>query len=100
MKIVDLVKSLDKEMKYRVVGIRPGEKLHEIMCSSDDACKTLEFYDHFVISPSITFNTPLDYSRNLLGESGSFVKDGFEYNSASNPHFLSIDELKELNSLL
>ena len=57
MRVVDLASSIAPELEQRVVGIRPGEKLHEIMCPQDDSHLTFEFDDHFVISPSIQYNS-------------------------------------------
>jgi UDP-N-acetylglucosamine 4,6-dehydratase/5-epimerase len=96
MKVVDLVKSYGAGLTWKIVGIRPGEKLHEIMCPKDDCHRTLEFPDHFVIMPAISFNKPVDYTVNLLKENGKPVALDFEYNSATNRHFLTIDELKKL----
>lgn len=97
MRILDLAQSLSSEAEISVIGIRPGEKLHEIMCPSDDSHLTLEFEDHYVIRPSITFMEPVDYAMNPLGERGRPVEQGFEYNSGTNPIFLSIDQLRDLN---
>lgn len=97
MRIMDLVESLAPEMPVKVIGIRPGEKLHEIMCPADDSHLTLEFHDHFVIKPTINFGFQVDYSINKLGEVGTPVEQGFEYNSGSNHHFLTVDELRKLN---
>jgi UDP-N-acetylglucosamine 4,6-dehydratase len=55
MRVVDLVRSFDAHAKFKLIGIRPGEKLHEIMCPEESARQTLEFGDHFVITPSIRF---------------------------------------------
>ena len=95
-KILDLAESLAPGMPTKVIGIRPGEKLHEVMCPLDDSHLTLEFRDHFVIRPTIQFSSPVDHCTNALGEIGVAVADGFEYNSGSNPHFLSVDELRSL----
>ncbi|MGP1561419.1 MAG: UDP-N-acetylglucosamine 4,6-dehydratase (inverting) [Helicobacteraceae bacterium] len=93
MKITDLAAALAPNLPQKVIGIRPGEKLHEIMCPADDSHLTLEFADHFVITPAISFQTPKDYTRNGLGETGSKVAPGFEYNSGNNTQWLSRDEL-------
>ena len=93
-RIVDLAEAIAPKIGHKVVGIRPGEKLHEIMCPADDSHLTLEFHDHFVIQPTINFMAPINYSMNKLGETGEPVEQGFEYNSGSNPHFLTIDELR------
>ena len=73
------------------------KKLHEVMCPSDLYYDTIEFDDHFVIKPSITFTTAVDYTTNALGETGYYVADGFDYSSGNNPHFLTVEELKEMN---
>jgi UDP-N-acetylglucosamine 4,6-dehydratase len=93
MKMVDMAKALAPDLPQKIIGIRPGEKLHEVMCPLDDSHLTLEFDDHFVIKPSITFSASIDYIENNLGEIGSVVKQGFEYNSRDNTIWLSGDEL-------
>lgn len=95
-RIVDLAEALAPGLKRDIVGIRPGEKLHEIMCPLDDARLTLEFADHFVIQPSITFHNHPDYLTNASGETSVPVDSGFEYNSGTNPQFLSIAEIQTL----
>jgi UDP-N-acetylglucosamine 4,6-dehydratase len=97
MRITDLVEAMAPGVKTKLIGIRPGEKLHEIMCPSDDSHLTLEFEDHFVIRPTIQFNRPTDYARNALNELGKPVPEGFEYNSGTNRHFLTVSELQDLN---
>jgi UDP-N-acetylglucosamine 4,6-dehydratase/5-epimerase len=96
IRIMDLVETMARNLSIKIVGIRPGEKLHEVMCPADDSHLTIEFEDHFVIKPSITFLTPVDYSINALGEVGHPVKYGFEYNSGTNPHFLTLPEIREM----
>ena len=97
-KIIDFAEAMAPGMPVQIVGIRPGEKLHETMCPKDDSHLTLEFLDHYVIRPSITFVQPVNYSTNALGECGSPVSNGFEYNSGTNPCFLSTDEIRKLLS--
>jgi len=98
MRVVDLVESLKPGIDIEVIGIRPGEKLHEIMCPADDSHLTLEFDDHYVIRPSIKFfNGDLDYGINAIGESGAPVEFGFEYNSYKNKYFLTVEELIEFD---
>lgn len=95
-RIVDLATSLAPDLTQKVIGIRPGEKLHEIMCPADDSHLTIEFDDHYIISPSIKFvNRNNDFTVNAIGEGGNLVTAGFEYNSGNNPHFLTIDDLKQ-----
>lgn len=99
VRVVDLATAMAPSMKQRIIGIRPGEKLHEVMCPADDSHLTVEFDDHFVIQPTIQFTSACDFSTNRLGESGSPVESGFEYHSGTNPHFLSTDEIGELNKI-
>lgn len=96
MKIVDMARALAPNLKQEVIGIRPGEKLHEIMCPSDDSHLTLEFEDHYVIIPTIKFNNMCSFKKNVLGEEGVPVDQGFEYNSGNNDTWLSDKELLEM----
>jgi UDP-N-acetylglucosamine 4,6-dehydratase len=98
VRITDLVEAMAPGINMRIIGIRPGEKLHEIMCPSDDSHLTLEFRDHYVIRPTISFVVQVDYFTNALGESGWEVAQGFEYSSGSNPRFLNVAELSRLNA--
>jgi UDP-N-acetylglucosamine 4,6-dehydratase len=95
-RITDLALAMAPGASLKVVGIRPGEKLHEVMCPKDDSHLTLEFADHYVIRPTIQFSIPVDHSTNAVGEKGKPVADEFEYNSGSNPRFLSRTELKSI----
>ncbi len=97
MRIMDLAKAIAPNLPTKIVGIRPGEKLHEVMCPADLYYETLDFDDHFVIMPSTRFQKNIDYTCNALGEKGRSVPDGFEYNSGTNPHFLTVGELREMN---
>ena len=96
MKIVDMAKALAPDLEHKIVGIRAGEKLHEIMCPADDSHLTFEFDDHFVIKPTIKFSGYVDYSKNLLGEVGTPVEQGFEYNSGNNTQWLSSEEFLKM----
>lgn len=96
MKIIDMAKALAPELPHEIIGIRPGEKLHEIMCPADDSHLTLEFDDHFVIKPTITFTQRYNYEKNKLGEVGKPVAQGFEYNSGNNTQWLTNEELLEM----
>lgn len=100
IRIMDLATSMAPNVPTRIVGIRPGEKLHEVMCPADDSHLTVEFNDHYVISPSITFHSGNnEFSTNALGERGKPVEQGFEYNSASNDRFLSVQEIRDFNRM-
>jgi len=98
IKIVDLAKYMAPKLPQKNIGIRPGEKLHEIMCPSDDSHLTFEFDDHFVICPTIKFINQVDYKFNGLGEEGKQVKQGFEYNSGNNDKWLTKEEFLRLIS--
>jgi UDP-N-acetylglucosamine 4,6-dehydratase len=99
VRIVDLADAMAPGLPHKLIGIRPGEKLHEIMCPEDDSHLTLEFADHFVIQPSIRFfSLDAHYSSNMIGEAGTPTPVGFEYNSGSNPHFLNIEEIRAFNT--
>jgi UDP-N-acetylglucosamine 4,6-dehydratase len=94
VRVVDLAHAYGPGLEQRIIGIRPGEKLHEIMCPADDSHLTLEFADHYVLRPTIKFhNMDYDYSVNALGETGTQVEMGFEYHSGNNPDFLDIPQI-------
>ncbi len=94
--ITDLAKAMAPDLPHKIIGIRPGEKLHEIMCPADDSHLTLEFDDHFVIKPTIQFSNISDFSVNRLGEVGKPVKQGFEYNSGNNQEWLTKEQFLEM----
>lgn len=98
VRITDLAEAMAPGTPQKIIGIRPGEKLHEIMCPSDDSHLTLEFEDHYVLRPTITFNSRTnDFTVNKLGEKGIPVEQGFEYNSGTNPQFLNVAQVAEFN---
>ncbi len=94
--IMDIAEVLAPGFKKRIIGIRSGEKLHELMCTKDDARHVLDFSDHYIIKPSINVSFHADYEENALGERGDYVQEGFEYSSETNPWFLSMEGIKEL----
>ena len=96
VKIVDLAKAIDPDIKFKFIGVRPGEKLHEIMCPRDSAHLTIEFKKYFLITPDIVlFYEKRNFEKNLQNEIGKLVKKDFEYNSENNKNFLSISEIKK-----
>lgn len=97
--VTALATALAPGLPQKQVGIRPGEKLHEVMCPFDDSHLTLEFHDHYVIQPSFAFTTRSDYKRNNIGEVGVPVADGFEYSSGSNTDVLDDAGLRRLVEL-
>ena len=93
MNIVDLAKAIAPEAKRKIIGIRPGEKIHEVMISSDDAINTLEFDTYFVIQPSHPWWDNLEYIK-ING--GREVDESFTYSSGNNTQWLTIDKLKKM----
>jgi UDP-N-acetylglucosamine 4,6-dehydratase/5-epimerase len=99
VRVVDLARAMAPSLPRKIVGVRPGEKLHETMCPADGSHLTLEFADHFVIMPTIQFTAQIDFTVNKLNEQGQFVKQGFEYSSGENEHFLSLEEIITFNNI-
>ena len=100
VRITDLCEAYAPGLSMKVIGIRPGEKLHEIMCPADDSHLTIEFSDHYVLCPTIEFNNEdYEYTSNCLQEQGKPVVQGYEYHSGDNPEFLSIDQIREFDKL-
>ena len=91
MNILDLAKAIAPDCKLEIVGIRPGEKLHEIMVPRDEARKTLEFKDHFIIQPDFKF-----FADRFRNREGKPVPEDFEYSSGANSWILSIEELRKM----
>jgi UDP-N-acetylglucosamine 4,6-dehydratase len=101
VRISDVAEAMAPGIPTKIIGIRPGEKLHEMMCPQDDSRLTIEFADHYIIKPSIEFwrAKTSSYDENALGEKGRYVDEGFEYNSGTNPSFLRTDEILAFNRL-
>ena len=91
MNIMDLAKAIAPECETRIVGIRPGEKIHELMITRDDARKTLDFEKFYVIQPDFMF-----WERRCSWDGGPKVADDFEYNSGTNPWRLGVDEMQKM----
>jgi UDP-N-acetylglucosamine 4,6-dehydratase len=94
MKIVDLATVVCPKCEHDIIGIRPGEKLHELLITRDDARHTIEFGDYFIIRPAIhlwDFVETVTYD----GEEGKPVSDDFEYGSGNNPRWIDADHLRE-----
>lgn len=92
MHLTDLAKALAPQLPHDVIGIRPGEKLHEIMITEDDARMTVELDDRYVICPQLQ-----DWSRKHLVDIGAKpVDEGFQYSSDSNPEMLDATSLARL----
>ena len=97
VKITDLAEAIAPGVPVKEIGIRPGEKLHETMCPEDDSHLTLEFHDHYVITPTIKLFRYVNYETNCIGEESKSVERGFSYNSGNNPEFLNVEEIRALH---
>lgn len=89
MSIIDLATAIGPECEIEIVGIRPGEKLHEVMITQDDARHTIEYNDYYVIAPEFKW-----WQSGIIG--GDSVSEGFVYSSEQNEEWLSIEELKKV----
>ncbi len=96
MYVTELAKAMAPNLKHEIIGIRPGEKIHEIMCPSDDSHLTLEFPDHYVICPSIQFTHEVDFATNTIDECGVKVEQGHEYNSGTNSQWLPHEDFLKM----
>lgn len=91
MKVVDVARSVAPEAKHEIVGIRPGEKLHEQMIGSEDSYFTYEYPEHYKILPAIH-----EWSKDPFRiKDGTKVLEGFEYSSDNNTEWMSVDDLKK-----
>lgn len=99
MKMTDMAEALAPGVPHKIVGIRPGEKLHEVMCPVESSHLTLEFDDHYVIKPTIEYSYSLDYTNNALGEQGIPVAPDFVYSSDVNQEWLTAPQLLDLLKL-
>ncbi|WP_027255513.1 UDP-N-acetylglucosamine 4,6-dehydratase (inverting) [Planktothrix agardhii] len=99
MKMTDMAEALAPGVPHQIVGIRPGEKLHEVMCPVESSHLTLEFDDHYVIKPTIEYSYSLDYTNNALGEQGIPVAPDFVYSSDVNQEWLTAPQLLDLLKL-
>lgn len=98
VKITDLASAIAPDVPTTVIGIRPGEKLHETMCPLDDSHLTLEFHDHYVITPTIKMFRDVHFEKNSIDEIGEKVARGFAYNSGNNPEFLDVEAICKLHA--
>lgn len=89
--VTEIAKAICPECKIDIIGIRPGEKLHEVLIPKDETRNTLEFKDYYIVKPSIVFS---QRQRKING--GMPVSEDFEYNSETNPWHLTASELKKI----
>jgi UDP-N-acetylglucosamine 4,6-dehydratase len=94
-RIADLAKVIAPEAELEVIGIRPGEKLHEVLINEDEARSTFELDDMFVVQPTAALWFGRDWQ-----DQGRLLEDGFRYTSETNPHWLTVDQIRELVSPL
>jgi len=95
-RILDVVKAVAPDARVEKVGIRPGEKLHEEMITTTDAIATIEFQDYFVILPSLQLWDVEQFRKESSGKPGQRCEYGFNYDSGTNKHFLTVAQLREL----
>ena len=90
-KITDIAEAMNPGGKIKVVGIREGEKLHEVMVTSDDSRGTYDYGDHYIIYPNYIWWSNKDYFK----EGGNLIEEGWEYNSGTNNEWLDVETLKK-----
>ena len=97
-RILDVAKAIAPECKIEIIGIRPGEKLHEEMITETDALNSVEFEKYYVILPSSAKLgwTKDEFLKNYNSGTGRMCKFGFSYNSGTNKDFLTVKDLQEL----
>jgi FlaA1/EpsC-like NDP-sugar epimerase len=91
MKLTDIARAVSESAKQKIIGIRPGEKLHEQMIGFEDAPYTYEYKEHFKILPQIHEWCNDTYRI----KDGTMVPDGFSYSSDNNREWMTVEELKE-----
>ena len=91
MKITDIAKAVSETAKQSIIGIRPGEKIHEQMIGMEDAPHTYEYHDHYKILPAI-YNWSSDSKRN---KDGIKVAENFTYSSEENQDWMSVEDLRK-----
>ncbi|MBH10779.1 MAG: UDP-N-acetylglucosamine 4,6-dehydratase (inverting) [Candidatus Marinimicrobia bacterium] len=95
-RIMDVAKAIAPEAKKEIIGIRPGEKLHEEMITQTDAMNTIEFENYYVILPSTKLWDVNKFIKESNSSVGKICKEDFCYNSGTNKHFLTVNEIKKL----
>jgi UDP-N-acetylglucosamine 4,6-dehydratase len=91
MKVTDLAEAIAPGLAHEIIGIRPGEKLHEVMITEDDARNTIEFPDHYVIQPSFS-----GWKQSAAQSVARPVAENFRYASNSNTSWLEVETLRKL----
>ena len=91
-KVTDICKAMAPDAKMKIVGIREGEKIHEVMITKDDSRTTYDYGDYYIIYPNFEW---FDFKRSFK-EGGKLIEDGFEYGSGSNTQWLSVEDIRKL----
>ena len=94
-RILDVAKAIAPDARIEIVGIRPGEKLHEVMVPADEAWHTMEFEDHFIIQPNHVWWSKARQEE-LAHRGGHYCRQGFTYSSGTNTAWLSVEEIQAL----
>ncbi len=92
-RIMDVVRSISPEARIEVIGIRPGEKLHECLITEDDARQSLEFDDHFIMQPNFGW---WDKESHLVKSKGRPCPEGFSYTSVNNTEWLNVEDIRAM----
>tara|TARA_X000000950_G_C13868488_1_gene641879 strand:+ start:43 stop:1056 length:1014 start_codon:yes stop_codon:yes gene_type:complete len=101
IKIIDLAKAMAPSLRLKKIGIRPGEKLHELMCPKESSMNTIEFKNFFIIfSAQTNINDKIKEFNKSIKQKAKKVAENFEYNSFLNPQYLSVEEIKKLHKSL
>ena len=94
MKIIDLAQAISPDAEHEVVGIRPGEKIHETLISEDEARNTIRFKECYLVQPNPRLREDLLKGHN--GSKGETCSDNFRYASDNNNNWLMVEELQKL----
>jgi UDP-N-acetylglucosamine 4,6-dehydratase len=93
-RILDVAQAVAPQADLEYIGIRPGEKLHELMIPEDEARHTMEFEDHYIIQPDFHW-----WQRDLTIDGGTPCQDGFSYSSDNNSHWMTVEDIRKLVDL-
>tara|TARA_B110000238_G_C16134359_1_gene442931 strand:- start:1448 stop:2473 length:1026 start_codon:yes stop_codon:yes gene_type:complete len=95
IKVIDLVKAFGEEYKYKVIGLRAGEKIHEVMIPQEESRNSIDMKDHYLIQPSLTWWNTEKFIKKIKN-TGVPAVESFEYSSNTNEHWLSIKEIQKI----
>ena len=91
-KVTDIVKAMKPDARMEIIGVREGEKIHEVMITKDDSRTTYDYGTYYIIYPNFEW---FDFNKSFK-EGGKLIEDGFEYNSGNNSEWLSVEEIQGL----